>query len=117
MSDEVSDEGAPPDAGLAAERTELAWGRSAMALLACGAVVVKGLPHVTGSIGRPVVGGVLLALGCLIWLSSFPYARARAHATRMGERPVARPREMVVIAAGTATVGLAALVIAAFFPG
>jgi uncharacterized membrane protein YidH (DUF202 family) len=105
------------DAGLAAERTELAWGRSAVALLACGAAVIKGLPKVTGNIGRPVVGAIVLLLGALIWASGVPYARARARATRLGRRPTIRSRELALIAAGTATVGVAALVIGAFFPG
>ena len=102
--------------GLAAERTELAWGRSSLALLACGAAVAKGFDRVTGSAGRPAVGAALLALGGLAWLSGVPYARSRARATRDGQRPRVRKRELGIIAAGTAAVGVAALVIAAFFP-
>ena len=37
--------------GLAAERTELAWGRNSLALLGCGAAVAKGLDTVTGERG------------------------------------------------------------------
>lgn len=104
---------APTERGLAAERTHLAWGRSAMALLACGAAVFKGIPQVTGS-GRPLLGLVMLALGGGVWATSIPLARRRA---RRGERrqPVTA-RELAPVAYGTAIVGGAALVIAAFFP-
>ena len=104
------------DAGLAAERTELAWGRSALALFACGAAVVKGLHSVTGNRDRPAVGVALLVLGGLVWLSGLPYARVRAAASRGGRRPTARARELAIMALGTALVGVAAFVIAAFFP-
>jgi putative membrane protein len=113
----VSDTSYERDAGLAAERTELAWGRSALALLACGAAVVKGLRNVTGNEARPAAGVALLALGGLVWLSGVPYARARARATRAGHRPAARSRELGIMAVGTALVGVAALVIALLFPG
>ncbi len=102
--------------GLAAERTELAWGRSSLALLGCGAAVAKGLDKVTGTTGRPLVGAVLLALGGVAWLSGLPYARVRAQATRDGRRAPVRKRELAIIAAGTAIVGAAGLVVAAFFP-
>ena len=105
------------DRGLAAERTELAWGRSTLALLACGAAVARGVPRVTGNVGRPAVGVALLALGALVWISGLPYARARARTTRRGRRRTARARDLGLMAAGTAAVGVAALVIGAFLPG
>ncbi len=103
------------DAGLAAERTELAWSRSALSLLACGAAAAKGIPKVTN--GHPVTGVVLLALGGIVWLAGVPLARVRATASAVGARPVARWRDLAPVAFGTAVVGVAALVIAAFFPG
>lgn len=103
------------DDGRAAERTELAWSRSALSLLACGAATAKGIPNVTS--GHPVTGIVLLALGGLVWLSGVPLARARAGATRRGARPTATIRDLAPVAYGTAVVGIAAIFIAAFFPG
>ncbi len=102
--------------GLAAERTELAWDRSALSLFACGAAIVKGLPKVTGGSAHPAAGMAVLALGALVWAAGLPYARARAHATRQGCRAVARRRELLPMAAGSAIVGVAAFVIAAFLP-
>ncbi|MBX3285445.1 MAG: DUF202 domain-containing protein [Actinobacteria bacterium] len=117
MSDGSDDGAYERDAGLAAERTELAWDRSALSLFACGAAVVKGLPKVTGGTGHPVAGVAVLVLGGVVWASGLPYARLRAHATRQGRRGVARRRELLPMAAATAIVGVAAFVIGAFLPG
>ena len=54
------------DPGLAAERTELAWNRSTLALFACGAAMLKGLPKVTGKPGRPLAGLLIFAFSGLI---------------------------------------------------
>lgn len=104
------------DPGLAAERTELAWGRSALSLFACGAAVAKGgVPHVGGGSDRPIVGGILLVLGATVWLAGLPLARQRARAAAGvgGARRPARQRELAPVAVGTAVVGLAAFVLAA----
>ncbi|MEO7734699.1 MAG: DUF202 domain-containing protein [Kofleriaceae bacterium] len=103
------------DDGRAAERTELAWSRSALSLLACGAATAKGIPTVTD--GHPITGIALLVLGGVVWLSGVPLARQRAAATQRGARPGARMADLVPVALGTAVVGVAAIVIAAFFPG
>ena len=89
---EVSDGSYERDAGLAAERTELAWDRSTLALFACGAAVIKGLHNVTGNEARPTMAAALLVLGGFVWLSGVPYARIRAQASRAGRRPAARGR-------------------------
>lgn len=102
--------------GLAAERTELAWDRSALSLFACGAAIVRGLPSITGSSGHPGAGVAVLVLGGLVWAAGIPYARIRAHATRQGRRAVARRRELLPMAAASTIVGVAALGIAAFLP-
>ncbi|HZN14304.1 MAG TPA: DUF202 domain-containing protein [Acidimicrobiales bacterium] len=50
------------DEGLAEERTALAWSRSSVALLACGAAVLKGVPHLASPRGRPIAGAVIVVL-------------------------------------------------------
>ena len=104
------------DPGLAAERTELAWGRSTLALFACGAAMIKGLPKVTGGADHPAEGAFVLLLGGLIWALGLPYARARARASHTGTRHVARAIELAPLALGTAAVGIAAIVIDVFLP-
>ena len=113
----VGDAAYEQEPGLAAERTELAWGRTSLALFACGAAVVKGLPKVTGGPEHPAVGVALLALGGLVWLSGLPYARIQAHATRIGGRRPATARQLAPMAVGAAMVGVAAFFIATFFSG
>lgn len=104
------------DAGLAAERTELAWGRSTLALMACGAAIAKGLPSVTGTAGHPIAGALLLGFGGLVWLAGLPYARARARASHTGQRHRATAIELAPLAFGTAAVGIAGLAVNAFLP-
>jgi putative membrane protein len=112
--DEASDGDLVRDPGLAAERTELAWGRSTLALFACGAAIARGLPRV-GAPSRPVLGAVLLGLGLVAWVAGIPYARVRRNDSE-DPRPVATPLAMGMLAAGTAIVGVAAFSIALFIP-
>ena len=104
------------DAGLAAERTELAWGRSTLALMACGAAIAKGLPVLTGGTGHPLAGALILGFGGLVWLAGVPYARARARASHTGTRHRATALELAPLAFGTAAVGIAGLAVALFLP-
>lgn len=104
------------DEALAAERTELAWGRSTLALVVCGLAVARGFPNVTGSPAQPVAGVVVLAVGALAWLTSVPYARARARAGHTGVRHVASASELAPLAFGTVLVGVAALLIDLVLP-
>ena len=99
-----------PDAGMAAERTDLAWSRSGLALGACGVVVLKGLPTVTGSGREPLMGAAILVLGGVTW------ALGRWSAHRRRPRPGRRRRtatwaDLAPASFGTAAVGAAALVL------
>lgn len=100
------------DEGLAAERTELAWGRSLLSLFACGAAIAKGVPHVDGGQGRPVLGIVVLGIAALVWVSGMPLRQIehRSH------RPVAARWPIALVAVGTSAVGIAAILLAVLFP-
>jgi len=100
------------DPGLAAERTDLAWNRSGLSLLACGAVVMRGLARPPLVTGRVAVGITILALGAFTAaLGSWRLRRAR----RGGAR-AATARDLRPIAFGVTVVGVAAFVVAALFP-
>lgn len=111
---ELEDADTDRDPGLAAERTDLAWGRSTLALFACGAAVAKGVPKITDG-SRPGPGIVMLLLGGAVWLAGLPFARLRANGGP--RRAVARPSELAPLAFGTAVVGVAALTLGLLFPG
>jgi inner membrane protein YidH len=104
----------PIDPGLASERTALAWNRSGLALLACGAAVIRGFPP-AGFSARHVVGVVILVLGGFTWAMGAYEARRRSRPGRA--RPVATRRDLFPVVVGTAGVGVAAFVLAAFYPG
>lgn len=101
--------------GLAAERTDLAWSRSGLAMIGCGLLIARGLPSLTGTAGRPVVGALVLALGGAIWLLGQVMARRRHR--NIGELALAaRWYEVAPVAYGTAVIGLVALLVGAFRP-
>jgi uncharacterized membrane protein YidH (DUF202 family) len=92
---------------LAAERTDLAWYRSGLSLVGCGALIVRGLNGVTT---RDVVLGVfVLILGAAV---SFLGAWHARHVHSRGTRATTLA-DLAPIAFGVACVGLAAFVVAA----
>lgn len=93
------------DEGLAGERTDLAWSRSGLSLIACGAAIARGLPTLVGTPAQPVIGLVVLALGGAIWVVGSMIGRKR----RGEPGAVATSFELSSIAFGTATVGLAGI--------
>ncbi len=106
-----SDEGYEgPHPGMAAERTDLAWSRSGLALGACGLVVLKGLPTVTGAGGQPLLGAIILLLGGVTWgLGRWSAQRRRPSAGQ--PRRVATWADLAPAAFGTAAVGIAGLLL------
>jgi uncharacterized membrane protein YidH (DUF202 family) len=100
-----------PD-GLAAERTSLAWNRSSLALFACGAAVLKGLPRLNAPGGRPVVGGIIVTLAVIASLAAGWEERTRRRAVASG---AGRIDAGVVqrVAMANAAIGVAAFVLAA----
>jgi uncharacterized membrane protein YidH (DUF202 family) len=104
-----------PVPGLAAERTDLAWNRSGLSLLACGVVVARGLRFPVAEPAHVVIGVVILVLGGFTWMSGGWQARRRARGGHA--REAATAADLRPVAIGTAAVGVAAFVLAAFFPG
>lgn len=102
--------------GLAAERTELAWGRSSLALMVCGVAVARGIPEISGQPAHPYAGAAVLVFGALAWGAGLPYARTRAIAARTGARHMVTPKELAPLAIGTALVGIGAFLIAVLMP-
>lgn len=100
--------------GLAAERTDLAWNRSGLALLACAAAVLKGFPP-AGLSARHVVGTLILVLGG--FTCAFGAYEARRRSRRAMVRMVVTRRDLLVVTLGTSAVGSAIFVLAAFYPG
>ena len=96
--------------GLAGERTDLAWNRSALALGVTSAAVVRrvwlGLDSVTG---RVVVYGILAA-AAFTWLGARVAAAVTARS--LAGRPVAAPVVLRRVTYGTLTLALVALVLA-----
>ncbi len=112
MSAPIDPDGRDP--GLAAERTDLAWNRSGLSLLACGAVVARGITVGEPVAGRAAAGTAILVLGGIVWALGWWQARRRS---RQGQaRRVASPRDLLPVALGTAAVGFVAFVLGLFFP-
>jgi uncharacterized membrane protein YidH (DUF202 family) len=96
------------------ERTDLAWNRSGLAIIACGLIVARGLT-LNGFERRDVaVGAVILALGFASYVLAGWHARRRLAPGR-AERP-ARPADIVPLAIGVTTIGVAAFVLGLLFP-
>jgi uncharacterized membrane protein YidH (DUF202 family) len=96
--------------GLAAERTDLAWSRSGLSLMACGLAVAKALPVLRGEPARPGVATALLFLGAAVWLLGWDTERRR-RSTSGRPRPPARYRDVAPVAYGTTAVGIAAVAV------
>jgi uncharacterized membrane protein YidH (DUF202 family) len=96
------------------ERTDLAWNRSGLAIIACGIVVMRGLTLNGFERSDVAVGAVILVLGFGSYLLAGWHARRRLAAGR--ELQVARPADLLPLAIGVATIGVAAFVLGLLFP-
>ena len=110
----VSFDGDGIDPGLAGERTDLAWNRSGLALLACGVAVAKGMTVGDPLPARVGIGTAILVLGAVVGaLGAWQAHRRRAPGLA---RRTAQPRDLMPVAIGTAAVGAAAFALGLFFP-
>jgi uncharacterized membrane protein YidH (DUF202 family) len=100
------------DPGLAAERTDLAWNRSGLSLVACGAAVLRGLADTPLSRSDVTVGGCILALGVLTWALGIWHSHRRRGRGADGTSPA----DLLPITIGVTFVGVAAFVLAAVAP-
>jgi putative membrane protein len=95
------------------ERTFLAWNRTALALIATGVAATQLLPKLEVAWGRRILGLPLIALGAVVAAESYRHWRANERAVRRGD-PLPRSTMPLVLTVGIVTVGLIAVVIAAF---
>lgn len=100
--------------GMAGERTDLAWSRSGLAVLASLAALAKRLLNELDVITASGVIVAALFVGAGAWITGLLWARTIAETTLAG-RTVSEARTLRLVAWGTVAIGVAALAIA-FLP-
>jgi Domain of unknown function (DUF202) len=96
-----------PVAGMARERTELAWSRSGLSVAVTVAVTVRRLWPLTGD--KAVVALVLIAVGASIWAIGMQLARRSSLVTKAG-RSGAATSTFRLLTIGTMTLAVAGFV-------
>ena len=104
LNDEI-DEGSP---GLYAERTQLAWTRSGIALLAALGILIRRIWR-DGPDGSDAVAVALLAVAALGWGIGILGWRFGHH--RNDDVDPRQPEELLAVSAGTVAVALAGIVV------
>jgi uncharacterized membrane protein YidH (DUF202 family) len=95
--------------GFAAERTDLAWNRSGLSLVAVGAVIMRGIGRPPLPSSNVAIGVYVFVLGACAWfLGAWHLRRTR----RRGTRPTTLA-DLAPVAFGVAAIGVAAFVLAA----
>ena len=99
------------DPGLQAERTELAWRRTALGIGAGSLASMQVAPALLGSAAWALVGVVGLVAGTALWLAARARHRAARRALGPGGDPATVPdgRLPAVVAAFCGLVGLGSL--------
>ena len=103
-----------PSRSSADERTDLAWNRSGLAIIACGLIVMRGLTLNGLERSDVAVCAVILGLGMASYLLSGWHARRRLKGGRV-ETP-ARPADVLPLAIGVTAIGIAAFTLGLLFP-
>jgi uncharacterized membrane protein YidH (DUF202 family) len=99
---------------LAEQRTDMAWNRSGLAILACGLLVMRGLTLQNLPRSDIAVGGVILGLGVFSYLLAGWQARRRHRGTSV--ETAARASDLAPLAIGVAVIGLATFVLGTLYP-
>ena len=102
----------PVDDGLPSERTDLAWNRSGLAVVACVAVLVRRIWPLHGA--DQVVALVAISAGAFMWAAALSVGRA-VRAAHDDRRALSRRRAMVMTT-GTLLLAIAAFVLALLSP-
>ena len=105
-------EGGAGDAGLARERTELAWSRSGLSVAVTVAVTLRELWPLTGD--KAVVALALIAAGSVIWVLGMQLGRRRGRSAGAGTAAIALTYQMLTI--GTLILAAAAFVVGLILP-
>ena len=119
MSDPATNPEAVPDdvevPGLAGERTDLAWSRSALAASVAGAVILRRLWEHANTTSARIIVSALLAVGAAVWIAALTWSHSTARTTMEGRR-VADPHALRRVTIGTTIFSLAALILAILPP-
>lgn len=100
------------DPGSDAERTDLAWNRSGLALLGCGAAVLRGIGRQPLTSGNLAVGLCIVGLaGVTLVLETWTARRFRTRGPR-----ATTTADLFPISLGVSFVGIAAFVLAILAP-
>jgi uncharacterized membrane protein YidH (DUF202 family) len=102
------------DEVLADERTDLAWNRCGLTLIACGLVIMRGLTLQNFPRTNVTVGAVILGLGVLSYVVAAWHARRRLDPDRALR--AASPSDLLPVALAVTAIGLAAFVLGLLFP-
>ncbi|HZM55519.1 MAG TPA: DUF202 domain-containing protein [Acidimicrobiales bacterium] len=110
---DVADGAGASDPGLAAERTDLAWNRSGLAVVVAVAIMLRRLWPLEGY--KSVIALALIAAGATAWAVGMRLARRKRPDTRAsGMLGVSTCRMLTV---GTVILAAAGLLIGVFAPG
>ena len=101
-------------AQLADERTDLAWNRSGLTLIACGILIARGLTMQHFARTNVAVGAVILSLGLVSYLVAAWHA-ARRFASQQKLRPAAAA-DLLPVALSVTAIGIAAFLLGLLFP-
>jgi uncharacterized membrane protein YidH (DUF202 family) len=99
-SDDIEDR----DPGLARERTDLAWTRTAISFIALGTAMLR---------TNTIAGVLVIAAGAAVWLMGHLSARS----TRRADHHPERKRTVQLITAATTLTAIVALALALLAPG
>jgi putative membrane protein len=99
---------------LANERTFLAWVRTALALDAGGLAVIQFLPPLAFPGAREAVGGLLVALGTIVALTTYRRWTRIQQAMRLGQPlPASRLPALLAVSVSLVSIVAAVLLVAA----